>query len=196
LGLDDKAYGYQPRYMSADGKVIAGYLVPRMPRYVGCFWRVEQPDAVNFLKRDDPAFFASQFHEASGKYVPGKYIRAEKLSADGKTITATFEDFTVTEVGEKKPMSYDIETGLTVVADAAGTGAFTLPDGTIAYYGAASTCFYQKGASVSIDDWLLENHNFDLPVTNVFLRDVSASGKVMAGYRTEGAMIQPVLISL
>jgi hypothetical protein len=94
-------------------------------------------------------------------------------------------------------MAYNIETGQTVVADVTGRGAFNLPDGTIVYITESeSTYFYQNGVSVSMDDWLIEKHNFDLPLENVFIRDASESGKVMAGYRTEGAFAQPVLISL
>ena len=198
LELNDIVNGMQPTQISADGSVVAGYVVPRIPRNAGMFWNVAQPDVANYILRDDPTYFASEIYTVTNTGIPSKYLRPYKLSDDGKVITGTLEDFTIsTERGTRIPMSYNIETGEVILATIAqGTdGSFSLPDGTIVSINDDGSIFYRDGNASTFGDWLSEHNIEPHPGFNL-LRDASTSGKVMVGGSRSGGGFQPIVVSL
>ncbi len=198
LELNDLVNGMQPTQISADGSVVAGYVVPRIPRYAGAYWKVAEPDVVHYILRDDPAYFALGTYPVTNTGIPSKFLRPYKLSDDGKVITGTLEDYTIsTERGVHTPMSYNIETGEVILATPAqGTaGSFSLPDGTIVSINDDGSLFYKDGEASTLDAWLAERNIEPFPGFNL-MRDASTSGKVMVGGSRSGGGFQPIVVSL
>ena len=198
LDINDKANGIQPTQISADGSVVAGYVVPRVPRYTGVYWNVAQSDVAHYILRDDPTYFASEIYTVTNTGIPSKYIRPYKLSDDGKVVTGSLEDFTTgSDRGVKTPMSYNIETGEVILVTVAqgADGAFTLPDGTMMCLTDAGSVVYKDGAVSILEDWLAEYNIEPHPGANM-LRDASTSGKVMVGGSRSGGGFMPIIVCL
>lgn len=196
LNDGDNTSGYLPIALSADGEIAAGAVVTRTAQRVAVYWRLSEPEKLNYLRRDDPVFFKN-ITEA-GYTLPSRYPMVDRISADGKVFTGTIVD---TSSGERIPYSCNIETGSTVVANNVGGvfGTFTLPDGTLVCsagggFSFANATFYQNDTAMTMAQWLEKNYGAkDLPTENYSLRDVSAGGKAMVGFNRYG---NAVIVSL
>lgn len=205
LGDGDKTNGYMPTSISADGTIAAGYLSTRFSDHVGCWWDMSNPSEINFFLQDDPKFYSTYLNTIVDKTLPNKYPRTEKLSLDGKTITASIVDMSVAGTTSYTPFNYNIETGETIVAqDNNAIGSFTIPSGELVYASVQSTgsaydsFFYKDGQTSSMHDWLLDVHNTESPEDErMALRDASQSGKVMVGFLiSTGGIYETIVVSL